>query len=144
MNLPLQFHSTPSLRLLALKAAKAWNKALRRDVLTEAASWTVCDVEIVFGPVDRRTQPNRVAEYERFKHFAFIRLASDVKWRITRWQRWLGNGEEDAYAALLHEFGHALGLPHSATFSHVMHPDLGSTVISDDEAAGYRRFLENA
>jgi hypothetical protein len=68
-------------------------------------------------------------------------LRPDITWRITVWQRVMGLGQEDAYSALLHEFGHCLGLPHSRNYTHVMHHELGSTVISAEEAKGYRRFL---
>lgn len=143
----LAFTSTPSLATLAHKAAKAWNEALTFQAIIPAENAKMCQerVYIGYGTVNRTRDPGRVAEHTIFHSTGthFITLEQSVRWRITRWQRWLGLGDQDAYAALLHEFGHALGLPHSDRFSDVMHAELGSTVISEDEALRYRRFLAN-
>lgn len=129
----------PSLQSLAATAAQRWNAALkRRAIVLGALEQANCVVR--FGAVDRRTQPDRVAEHRFGIGIHFITLAEDRRWAVTPWQRFWGLGT-DALAALLHEFGHALGLPHSDRDSDVMSPVLGSTVISDDEAARYRQFL---
>lgn len=135
---PLTYHAQPPFQRLADKAAKAWNRALRAEAFWPAS---MADIIIGFGAVDTRTQPGRVAQHERIGDMHRITLRPDITWRITFWQRVLGLGQQDAYSALLHEFGHCLGLPHSRNYSHVMHPELGSTVISAEEAQGYRRFL---
>lgn len=101
----------------------------------------LADILIGYGAVDRSTQADRVAQHARIGTLHRITLAPDVRWRVTFWQRFAGLGDHDAYSALLHEFGHCLGLPHSRNFTHVMHAELGSTVISSEEAAGYRKFL---
>jgi hypothetical protein len=121
----------------------------------------IASILIGFGAVDTRTQPGRVAQHERISDMRYvtwfptylkgqhertgdmhrITLRPDITWRITVWQRVMGLGQEDAYSALLHEFGHCLGLPHSLNYTHVMHRELGSTVISAEEAKGYRQFL---
>lgn len=139
----ITFNAPPSLDRLARKAADTWNRALE-GLITLAPLPFGGDVQILFGPVDRRTQPTRVAQCEALggklsRHWR-ITLAADVKWQITPWQRFWGIGAEDAYAALLHEFGHVFGLPHSNR-NDVMHPNLGTTVISPLEAENYRRYL---
>lgn len=129
----------------ANKAAARWNTALKGVCMLD--EWTgpnLAAIIVQFGTVNRTRDPQRVAQHA-FNHGTgkhIITLASDVKWRVTFWQRLLGIGDHDALSALLHEFGHALGLPHSDRFSDVMHPAIGSTVISDDEAARYRAFLQ--
>jgi hypothetical protein len=138
----LRYNVTPALAKLAAFAASRWNKALRCRVLAAEPSAVIADIMITFGTVDRSHDYERVAECRRRNDVIFIVLASDVTWSITFWQRVFGTGQEDALAALLHEFGHALGLPHSDRESDVMASTLGTTVISDDEAARYRRFLK--
>lgn len=149
----------PSLVKLADAAARAWMKALNEDlkpvdlgralvggpvnrVYISRMPAELADVTIRFGAVNRSQQPDRVAQHGVFGPHHTIMLASDVVWSVTPWQRFWGIGQEDAYAALLHEFGHAMGLPHSNINSDVMAPDLGTTVISADEARRYRRFLD--
>ncbi len=134
----LTYHAQAPFAALADKAARQWNRALRREVLRPAE---IAQILIGYGPVDTRTQPGRVAQHERIGGMHRITLRGDIAWRITFWQRVLGLGDEDALSALLHEFGHALGLPHSSRVSDVMHADLGTTVISAEEAERYRRFL---
>jgi hypothetical protein len=135
---PLTYHAQPPFQRLADKAAKAWNRALHMKAFRAVP---VADIAISFGPVDTRTQPGRVAQHEHVDGMHIITLRPDITWRITVWQRVMGLGQEDAYSALLHEFGHCLGLPHSRNYTHVMHHELGSTVISAEEAKGYRQFL---
>lgn len=139
---PLAYYAEPRLVQVAAIAAAAWNKALRRPVLVPANSDT--RIFIRFGRMDRTRDATRVAQHTDRAGVHTILLATDRKWAITKWQRFWGIGDENALAALLHEFGHALGLPHSSNTSDVMAPDLGSTVISDYEAAGYRTFLNLA
>lgn len=134
----LSYHAQPPLERLADVAARAWNRALRTEVFRPA--W-MGDVLIDFGAVDRSSQADRVAEHGRIGPKHHVTLASDIRWRVTRWERFWGLGKEDALAALLHEFGHCLGLPHSHNFTHVMHSELGSTVISAEEAKACRAFL---
>lgn len=134
----LGYHAQPPLGRLADKAARAWNRALGVEAFRPAP---MASILIGFGPVDRSSQPDRVAQHERIGAMHRITLASDIRWIVTRRQRFWGLGKEDALSALLHEFGHCLGLPHSHNFTHVMHPELGSTVISAEEAKGYRAFL---
>jgi HD superfamily phosphohydrolase len=134
----LTYHAQPPFVRLADKAARAWNRALGVEVFHPEG---VASILIGFGPVDRTTQADRVAQHERIGTLHRITLAPDIRWRVTRWERFWGLGKEDALAALLHEFGHCLGLPHSHNFTHVMHHELGSTVISSEEAASYRKFL---
>lgn len=134
----LSYHAQPPLERLADVAARAWNRALRVEAFRPVP---IASILIGFGPVDRSTQPDRVAQHERIGAMHRITLASDIRWRVTVWQRFAGIGEQDAYSALLHEFGHCLGLPHSHNFTHVMHSELGSTVISAEESKGYRAFL---
>ena len=140
----LSYSAPQKLAKLAAKAAVAWNRALA-GVVSIAPPTRYQDaphVAIMFGRVDRTHDFERVAEHQQWPSGGHtIILANDVQWQITRWQRWLGLGEQDAYAALLHEFGHALGLPHSDAYGDVMASTLGTTVISGAEAAGYRRFL---
>lgn len=138
-------YSAPSkLAKLAAKAAAAWNRALKGVASIEVPIryQAAPHVAIMFGRIDHGLYPGRIAEHQQWPSGGHtITLDSRIKWRITRPERWLGLGDEDAYAALLHEFGHALGLPHSARYSDVMHSECGSTVISDDEATEYRDFL---
>lgn len=138
------FNAPPALAKLAAFAASRWSKALRCRVI-DSTNWAgLADIMITFGSVDRSRDPGRVAECRRRNDVIFIVLAADVKWSITPWQRFWGLGQEDALAALLHEFGHALGLPHSDIYSDVMHPELGSTVISAYEAFRARTFLSKS
>ena len=130
----LNYSACSSLAVLADKAAAAWNRALSGQVSLLAASVNVANVIINFGAVDRSRDSGRVAQHELRDGTHHITLARDVRWRISAWQRFMGLGDEDALSALLHEFGHALGLPHSNRNSDVMAPDLGTTVISKDEA----------
>jgi len=134
----LTYNVTPALAKVAAIAVARWNKALRCEVLRAEKSAVIGSVMITFGSVDRTHDFDRVAEY---RPSGMIVLASDINWSITFWQRFFGTGSCNALAALLHEFGHALGLPHSDRYSDVMHHGLGTTVISADEAARYRRFL---
>lgn len=134
----LSYYAQPPLERLADVAARAWNRALRVEAFRFVPTASIL---IGFGPVDRSTQPDRVAQHERIGAMHRITLASDIRWRITRWERFWGLGKEDALAALLHEFGHCLDLPHSHNFTHVMHSKLGSTVISAEEAKACRAFL---
>lgn len=138
------YHSScPELARLADKAAWAWMIALTpARVMISPMLLRLANVIIRFGQVDRSTSPARVAQHEMRGDMHFITLAADVTWRISWWQRFAGIGQEDAYAALLHEFGHAMGLPHSDRNSDVMAPDLGTTVISPDEAERYCQFLD--
>lgn len=143
----LNYSSISSLARLCDKAASTWMNALnvgrcRVDLL--ATSVNVANVIINFGRVDRSTSPTRIAQHEIRDGIHHITLASDIKWQISAWQRFMGIGQENAYAALLHEFGHALGFPHSNEFSDVMNAECGSTVISADEAEGYRIFFDQA
>jgi len=130
------------LRKLAIKAAGAWNKALGQTAFTEVSDRFAADVQLDIGPVDRSKDASRVAQFKGIKGKGVITLADDIQWSITPWQRFWGLGKEDAFAALLHEFGHSLGLPHSDRTSDVMHHELGTTVISNDEADRYRKFLK--
>jgi len=139
---PLNYSAISALGRLSARAAQAWNRALNRDRLIIETSVNVANVIINFGSVDRTQSGGRVAQHSRRGSTHHITLAADVRWSITPWQRFWGLGSQDAYAALLHEFGHALGLPHSDVFSDVMHPELGSTVISADEAVRARAFLK--
>ena len=134
----ITYCAVSTLEKVAAIAAARWNKALRYPAIVSAPSNIDASVSIIYGSVDRRHDFSRVAEYNSS---GLIVLALDVKWSITPWQRFWGLGQEDALSALLHEFGHALGLPHSDRVSDVMHSELGSTVISSDEAARYRKFL---
>jgi hypothetical protein len=134
----LTYHAQPPFQRLADKAARAWNRALGVEVFRPAP---MASILIGFGPVDRTTQADRVAQHERIGTLHRITLAPDIRWRVTVWQRFAGIGDQDAYSALLHELGHCLGLPHSRNYTHVMHHELGSTVISSEEARDYRRFL---
>lgn len=138
----LTYTVTPDLAKVAAFAAARWNKALGCKVLREEKHVILCNVIIAFGSVDRIHDYAHVAECRLRNGIYFITLAADVEWSTTFWQRFFGTGTEDALAALLHEFGHALGLPHSDRESDVMAPHLGSTVISADEAARYRRYLK--
>lgn len=138
------FAAQTELKKLAVKAADLWNRALRCEVLRAASvQKSDCIIRIIhFCDVVRSRDPTRIAEHRGGGgQLHVITLAHDVRWQVTPWQRFWGLGDADALAALLHEFGHALGLPHSDRDSDVMSPVLGSTVISDDEAARYRRFL---
>ena len=102
---------------LASKAARAWMDELNPDLrglrVDAARIWIhsvpliFANVIIRFGEVDRRSAPTRVAQCQTRGSMHIITLASDITWRITWWQRFMGIGQEDAYAALLHEFGHA-------------------------------------
>lgn len=139
------YHAYASpLASLANKAARAWNRALKCEALRVggAVFATNIRIRIELDKVDRSHDYERVAQFRGVPGNGIITLADDVKWSVTFWQRFFGTGTEDALAALLHEFGHALGLPHSDRESDVMAPVLGSTVISSDEAARYRRFLQ--
>lgn len=149
----LWYNASPQLYDLASKAAGAWMKALNPKAVQDRlygtnriylspAPFVHADTIIAFGPVDRSASPSRIAQHELRNGKHLITLAHDVKWRVSWWQRVAGIGDHDAYAALLHEFGHALGLPHSNRVSDVMHADCGTTVISKDEAERYRRFLD--
>jgi len=141
----LAYSAPPKLAKLAAKAAGVWNRALKgvAEINLPTRYRDTPHVAILFGRVDRAHDFARIAEHQRWPGGGHtITLADDVQWQITRWQRWLGLGTDDAYAALLHEFGHALGLPHSDRYSDVMHSECGSTVISADEAAEYRQFLQ--
>lgn len=133
---------TDQLNALAARAAKAWNRALKSEVLRKGPLLWSTSLRIEFAAVDRSKNFSRVAQFKGVRGVGIITLASDIRWRTTPWQRFWGLGQEDALAALLHEFGHALGLPHSDIYSDVMHPELGSTVISADEAARARAFLK--
>lgn len=147
----LYYHAPQELLPLASKAAMQWMKALGKTiqspplVMLAPVPLRLANVVIKWGAVDRRQQPDRVAQHElhtsELGKIHIITLADDVKWRISWWQRFIGLGDADALGALLHEFGHALGLPHSNRESDVMAPDLGTTVISADEAERYRSFL---
>lgn len=135
----LTYRAQPPFAALADKAAKIWNRALRIEAFRRAE---IAQILIGYGPVDTRTQPGRVAQHEKIGSMHRITLRSDIAWRISFWQRLMGLGQEDALSALLHELGHALGLPHSDRVSDVMHANLGTTVISRDEAERYRKFLK--
>jgi len=152
----LYYHAPKELLPLASKAGMQWMTALGKTMQSPAlvmlapVPLRLANVVIKWGVVDRRQNPDRVAQHEKHETrldakstttLHIITLADDVKWRISWWQRFMGIGDADAHAALLHEMGHALGLPHSDRESDVMAPDLGTTVISDDEAQRYRAFL---
>ena len=139
---PLYYHAPTELAKLMDKCAWAWMSALPGRILITPVPLRLANVLVRCGAVDRSTQADRVAQHDFSHDLHVITLASDVTWRITWWQRVAGIGQQDAYAALLHEIGHALGLPHSNLESDVMAPDLGSTVISRDEAARYCAFLD--
>lgn len=140
MNITWHDHSG-KLRKCALKATAMWNTALKQPVFAEGAAVFATRLRVEFGKVDRSLDSSRVAQFSGVRGAGVITLADDIQWSITPWQRFWGTGQEDALAALLHEFGHALGLAHSDRDSDVMSRTLGSTVISDDEAARYRQFL---
>ena len=134
----------PALKNVAAIAAKRWNKALGRLAWFYPVIPTLAPPNcfVVFGKVDRSDDPDRVAQCVRAASTATITLADDVKWRISTLDRVFAiGGDEDALAALMHEFGHAVGLPHAVDERDVMHGNLGSTRITSQEAENYRSFL---
>lgn len=143
----LTYSSPPELASFAKKAVAVWNDVLRDLVMLvppTAGGWG--NVRVMWSDKVRTPEhPTRVAKCQRIRpdHWE-IRLESSLRWRKpTFWDRLLGRGE-DTLAALIHEFGHVFGLPHSSDPSHVMHPDIGGTgKLSKAEKAAYRsKFLQ--
>lgn len=124
------------LAIPARKAAQQWNNALA-GLCRLMPVPAFADIQIEFGPVDRSEDESRIAQCTKFENKNIkrwrITLANDLVWKTwSNWYFWR-KYDEDAVAALLHEFGHALGFNHSDVYSDVMHPKIGSTVISKEE-----------
>lgn len=143
----ITYSSPPELASFAKKAAAVWNDVLRGLVLIlpqTSGGWG--NVRILWSDKVRTpANPTRIAECQRTRPDTWeIRLESSLRWRKdTFWDRVLGRGE-DTLAALVHEFGHVFGLPHSTDPLDVMHPEIGGDGrLSKSEKAAYRaKFLQ--
>lgn len=140
------------------KAAGVWNDVL--SDLVELREWVPpppqssaqeANVKVLWGrpgEVRNETNPTRVAFCRREKPDDWrIVLAPEIKWAISSWSRFFGNGE-DALVCLIHELGHVFKLPHASDLSYVMHPEIGgSGRLSRREKEHYRshflRMLED-
>lgn len=143
----LTYSCPPELASFAKKAVAVWNDVLRDLViLVPQISGGWGNVRILWSDKVRSpANPTRVAECQRIMpdHWE-IRLDSSLRWRKdTFWDRLLGRGE-DTFAALVHEYRHVFGLPHSSDPADVMHREIGGTgKLSKTEKAAYRaNFLQ--
>lgn len=144
----ITYSCPPELAGFAKKAVATWNDVFRGLVMVlpqTSGGWG--NVRILWSnKVRSATNPTRVAECERVRPDTWeIRLETSIRWRKdTFWDRLLGRGE-DTLAALIHEFGHVFGLPHSADPQDVMHPEIGGDGhLTKQEKAAYRlKFTED-
>lgn len=133
----ITYSAPASLSAFADKAAMVWNEVMAGLVVFKRASKP--HIIIVFGSVDRSSDPTRVAQCIDYpgKRWS-ITLAHDTKWRLTWWDRLLGRGE-DAFTALVHELGHVFDLPHSNDPDYVMFSQIGGNgKLSKAETVAYR------
>lgn len=125
----LTYFSDPSLEKWADRAATVWNDVLKD--LTMLHPWPregALNVSISWSRAVRTAEnPTRVAQCLRHsvdKWKIELDGSGQTKWALSGWKRFWGAGE-DPYMALLHEFGHVFGIPHSQFEGDVMHEDIG-------------------
>lgn len=144
----ITYSCPPNLSVFAERAAAVWNDVLKDLVVVQLhRAQGAANVHIFWSDkVRSAANPTRVAECERMGPDKWeIRFESSIRWRKNSfWDRLLGRGE-DTFAAMVHEFGHVFGLPHSADPQDVMHPEIGGEGrLTKQEKAAYRRkFTEN-
>lgn len=142
-TLTLQVATDDPLRSIVKKACAVWSDVLSGHVtLVPWQMGRVVNVIVRYGRTKTPNHPDRVAYcYLHSTDLWIIYLGEDIKWAITPWQRFWGNGE-DALAAVVHELGHVFDLPHASDPSWVMHPDIGgSGKLSAKEKESYRQFF---
>lgn len=143
-TLTLQVATDDPLKPIVRKACAIWSGVLSGHVAV--VPWErgrVINVTVRFAEHVRTFEhPDRVAMCKRVAPDLWaIRLEKDIKWAVTPWQRFWGNGE-DALAAVVHEMGHIFDLPHASDSSWVMHPDIGGNgKLSAKEKESYRQFF---
>jgi len=144
-HVTLQVATDDPLRSVAKKACAIWSDVLSGHVtLVPWERGRVVNVTVKFDyDVRNPEHPDRVAYCHQHKtpNLWTIYLERQLKWAITPWQRFWGNGE-DALAAVVHEMGHIFDLPHASDPSWVMHPGIGGNgKLSAKEKESYRQFF---
>jgi hypothetical protein len=139
----LTYYSIPQLRATADFAAKTWNSFLGDLIeFKEIKAPLEANVVVEYGYINTIKYPGRVAECISFGNNAWdVIFSNKVKWAFSWLDRALGRGE-DARTAMVHEFGHVIGLPHASSESFVMHPEMGGNGrLGKKEKKLYRDFV---
>ena len=143
--LTLQVATDDPLKSVVKKACAVWSDVLSGHVtLVPWERGRVVNVTVGFySGVMTNEHPDRVAYCKQVAttDLWMIYLERQLKWAITPWQRFWGNGE-DALSAVVHELGHVFDLPHASDPSWVMHPEIGGNgKLSAKEKESYRQFF---
>lgn len=129
---------TANLKKPCQEAVDEWNY-LFKDKLQFKEVKASPDIIVMFGFIPE--PPTEViGKYINNTAQKYIILSNKVTWAMTTVQTFTTN-HEDLFACLVHEFGHAAGLPHFENPDYVMHPLIGGFGnIDGQEARDYLQY----
>lgn len=134
----LQVACDDRLKSVVRRACAIWSEVLSGHVrLVPWERGRIINVSVSFG-VMRHGEKAHCARVK--SDLWVIYLDREAKWATSWWSRLWGN--DDAFAAVVHEMGHIFKLPHAADPSWVMHPRYsGNGSMSRREKEHYRNFF---